>query len=472
MKKNQILKTLLFTIVACMVRQVTTRAANNEKPNVVIVFTDDQGYGDLGCYGAQGYKTPHIDKLAKKGMKLNSFYVAAAVCTPSRASLMTGCYAARINMGVILFPSNKPIEKQSSSSLKGLNPDEDILPELLKKEGYTTACVGKWHLGHQKPFLPHNNGFDEYFGLPYSNDMIPQLNPNYPEIPLMKNDSVVELNPDQHYLTKRYADYSVDFIKRNKEKPFFLYLAHSMPHIPIYASPKFEGKNEAGLYGDVIAEIDWSVGQVVKALKKAGVYKNTIIIFTSDNGPWIKYGKHGGSAGPLRDGKGSAFEGGQRVPCIISWPKHITAGSQSDKVVTALDILPTLMNIVGGDLPKEKIDGNDVTELLTANPNAEGHKEPFFYISGKKIKGVRQGDWKLMLPHRYPKLVEPGKEGKKGITKGTNIELSLFNLKDDIGETTNLADKHPEIVTELKLLMDNFKEEIKENERACGFYQE
>lgn len=469
MKKIKILSKVLIAIVLlCNCTQLSAKEQKSTKPNIVIVFTDDQGYGDVGCFGAQGFKTPHIDKLADKGMKLTSFYVAANVCTPSRAALMTGCYPARVDMTTVLHPSNRPIEKQAPMNLKGINPEEELLPELLKREGYATACVGKWHMGHHKPFFPHNNGFDEYYGLPYSNDMIPERIKMYPDMPLMKNDDVVELNPDQHFLTKRYAEYSVDFIKRNKEKPFFLYLAHSMPHIPLYASPKFDGKSKSGIYGDVMEEIDWSVGQVVKALKKAGIYDNTIVMFTSDNGPWLLFGEHGGSAGPLREGKSTTFEGGHRVPFVISWPENIPAGSQNEQMVTSLDILPTVMNIVGGDLPKAKIDGSDVTDLLLGKNNASGHNKPFYYYSGRKLTGVRKGDWKLLLPGRYGIMLEAGIDGKPGKRRMQKLEMSLFNLKDDIGETTNLANKHPEIVEELVSLTEEFKSEIKENKRPCG----
>lgn len=464
-------KALLAGVMAIPSIPLEAKEKVESKPNIVIVFTDDQGYGDVGCFGAKGFKTPNIDKLAKNGMKLTSFYVAAPVCTPSRASLMTGCYAERVDMSMVIHPSKKPVNEQAPANRRGINPKEELLPELLKNEGYTTACVGKWHMGHHAPFLPHNNGFDEYFGLPYSNDMIPTRMQSYPDMPLMKNDEIVELNPDQHYLTKRFAEYSVDFIKRNKEKPFFLYLAHSMPHIPIFASPKFEGKSDAGLYGDVMEEIDWSVGQVVKSLKKAGVYENTIVIFTSDNGPWLVFGNHGGSAGPLREGKGTTFEGGQRVPCVISWPGHIAAGSKTDQMVTALDILPTVMNIVGGELPKEKIDGTDVTDLLLGKVNATGHAKPFYYIGGKRVRGVRLGDWKLMLPGRYGTVVEAGKDGNVGKRGNIKLEMSLFNLKEDIGESTNLADKHPEMVEKLVKLAADFKTELKENKRPCGIIE-
>jgi len=457
----------LITMLSCLTFNVQAKKKES-KPNVVIVFTDDQGYGDVGCFGAEGFKTPHIDKLADNGMKLTSFYVAANVCTPSRAALMTGCYPERVDMSTVLHPSKRPIEKQAPMNRKGINPEEELLPELLQREGYATACVGKWHMGHHAPFLPHNNGFDEYFGLPYSNDMIPERIAMYPDMPLYKNDEVVELNPDQHFLTKRFAEYCVDFIGRKKKDPFFLYMAHPMPHIPLFASPDFEGKSASGMYGDVMEEIDWSVGQIVKALKKAKVYDNTIVIFTSDNGPWLMYGDHAGTAGPLREGKSTVFEGGHRVPFVISWPKQIEAGTENNQMVTSMDILPTLMNLAGGDLPKDVIDGNDVSDLLLGKANAVGHDKPYYYFQGRRLRGVREDNWKLLLSGNYGVLNEPGTGGEKGSMSNLKLELSLFNLSDDIGETTNLAAQHPEIVEKLIKYMDDFKVEIKENKRSCG----
>lgn len=463
-----IIRTII--IVFSLLTFTNTKASKKppKKPNIIIIFTDDQGYSDVSCFGAKNYKTSNIDKLADQGMILTNFYAAAPVCTPSRASLLSGCYAKRIDMEKIIRPSKYPISKQRSTNLRGINPKEELLPELLKENGYKTACVGKWHLGNHKELLPNNHGFDEFFGIPYSNDMIPELFEVYPPLPLMKNNDIIEENPDQRFLTKRLTEYATDFIDRSKNEPFFLYLAHPMPHWPISVSPNFKGKSGEGLYADVMLELDWSVGEITKALKKANIEENTIVIFTSDNGPWLLFGNHAGNAEPLRNGKTSTFEGGQRVPFIIKWPNNVQRKSISNEVVTALDLLPTIMNITNGRLPNEKIDGNDITDLLKGNKKATGHGKPFFFYYEGELQAVRDNDWKLVLPHRSPIILVPGKDGEPGKSNMVNVPLSLYNLKDDVKEFTDLSEKYPEIVLRLKQLCEKFDAKLETEIRPCG----
>ena len=324
--------------------------APGRRPNVVIIFCDDQGYGDVGCYGAEGFETPNLDRMAREGMRFTDFHASTAVCSASRSSLLTGCYPERVGILGALGPGSKT----------GINENEVLISEILKAEGYATAIYGKWHLGDNKKFLPVNHGFDKYFGLPYSNDMWPNhptAGDHYPPLPLIENDKVIDYLEDQSYLTTWYTDRAVNFIRENADNPFFLYVPHSMPHVPLYVSEKFKGKSKQGLFGDVIMEIDWSVGEILNALKEHGIDDNTLVIFTSDNGPWLSYGDHAGSTGPLREGKGTMFEGGMREPCIMRWPGNIPAGTVCDRLATTMDILPTVTNIAGGRLPSHKIDG-------------------------------------------------------------------------------------------------------------------
>ncbi|MBI9017927.1 MAG: sulfatase [Phycisphaerae bacterium] len=417
----------------------------HKNPNIIIVFTDDQGYGDAGCFGATDIKTPNIDQLAADGIKLTDFYVAAPVCTPSRAALMTGCYPKRVGLHkVVIFPQDK----------HGLNPSEQLLPELLKTKGYATACIGKWHLGHHRPLMPNAQGFDHYYGLPYSNDMshlwfkkrgVPK---GYPELAFYDNEKVIETEPDQRYLTKRYTENACQWINDNKDNPFFLYLAHSMPHVPWYRSEDFEGTSQRGVYGDVIEEIDHSVGQIVKQLKELKLEDDTLIIFTSDNG-----GQNipkGARNEPLRGAKGTSWEGGLRVPFIIKYPGRLSAGKVCKEFVSAMDILPTLCELTNAPLPKNKIDGQDVWEILS-NPTKQQSSRPFLYYARDGVlEAIRMGDWKLhWRKERQAKLPFP----------------LLYNLRDDISETTNLADKNPELVDKLQKLAFEMDREITQNAR-------
>nr|WP_299381095.1 sulfatase [Allomuricauda sp.] len=448
-----------------------TRPQVNKKPNIVIVFTDDQGYSDLGVFGAKGFTTPHIDQMAKEGMKFTDFYVASSVCSPSRAALLTGCYPQRIGIPGVLFPEreNTKWDPTDRKSKTGIHKDETTIAEMLKDHGYATACFGKWHLGHHKPFMPLQQGFDEYFGLPYSNDMRPGKKPGktpYPKLPLIKDNEVHRyMNDDQSSLTTEYTEHAINFIKSNKDRPFFMYVAHSMPHIPLYVSDKFEGHSKKGIYGDVIEEIDWSVGQINATLKELGLEENTLVIFTSDNGPWLIFGEHGGSSTPLREGKFTTFEGGQRVPCIMKWPAQIPSGKVCDEIATTMDFLPTIAEISGAKLPDRKIDGHNITELLKGKGNAKSPTEEFYYYRGWKLEAIRKGKWKLHVPHKYNNVIaaaDGNAHGRKNIP--SEIGLSLFDLSKDVGEQNDVSKEHPKVVQELLKKMDAMKQELGDDE--------
>jgi arylsulfatase len=421
-------------------------------PNLVVIFTDDQGYADVGCFGAQGFKTPNLDRLAREGTKFTNFHVAQPVCSASRAALLTGCYPNRLGLNGALGPNAK----------HGLHADEMTLAELLKQKGYATGMAGKWHLGRPAPFLPVHHGFDEYFGLPYSNDMWPrhpEARPGtYPPLPLIEGDRVLdeEVTPaEQEQLTTWYTERAVRFIERNADRPFFFYLAHTMPHVPLYVSDKFRGKSRQGLYGDVIMEIDWSVGEILKTLKKHKLERDTLVIFTSDNGPWLNYGDHAGSARPLREGKGTCWEGGVRVPCLMRWPGKIPRGRTSDAMLMTIDLLPTLAHLTGAQLPAHKIDGLNVWPLITGEKGARNpHDAYYFYYTQNELHAVTSGDgrWKLLLPHTYRTLAgRPG--GTNGIPARYEAQTlttpELYDLTADAGEQRNVAGEHPEIVQRL-----------------------
>ena len=442
----------------------TSAAEPNDRPNIVFIFADDQGYGDLGCFGADELRTTNVDRLAREGLKLTSFYVAQPVCTASRAALMTGSYSNRVSLAGAL----------NHTSNVGIDPAETTLGELCQSRGYATAIFGKWHLGHRGPFLPTRNGFDTWFGIPYSNDNGPlhPVTPGIPSLPLFEDESIVELDPDQSQFTRRITDHAVDFIARNKDRPFFLYVPHIMPHVPIFASDRYRGTSARGLYGDVIEELDGSVGRIMAALQEHGLDDRTLVIYTSDNGPFLSYGDHAGSAGPLREGKLTTFEGGVRSPCLVRWPGTVPAGTTSTEIVSTLDLHVTIGNLAGAEPPKVVRDGIDVLPLLTGKPGAKGREE-FWYYSGDELQAVRKGPWKLHVPHEYLTVAgEPGRGGKpsnfgklepKPITESgirgiatrhgyrfESIGLSLYNLDDDPGESTDLADRHPEVVAMLQ----------------------
>jgi len=439
---NHTLRLLLLALVAALFAPAAT--ADDRPPNIVIVFTDDQGYGDLSCYGHPTIHTPHFDKMAAEGMKLTQFYVASPVCSPSRAALLTGCYPKRVNMHRhVIFPPND----------YGLHTDEMTIADMLKAKGYATGCFGKWHLGHRPGLLPTDQGFDAYYGVPYSNDMSTYHRPKNTgykfNLPLMRGHEVLEWEPDQRVLTKNCTEEAVKFIKQNKDKPFFVYLPHAMPHIPIYASKDFEGKSPRGLYGDVIEEIDWSVGEVLKAVEEIGQDDNTLVIFSTDNGPWKPFRENGGSAGPLRGAKGQNWEGGQRVPCIVRWPGKVPAGTLCRELTRSIDLLPTLAEFTGGSLSDRKIDGGSIAGLLTGEPGATPASDTFLYYTARgELAGIRKGDMKLLFA---------GNEAKGG--------PYLYNVSVDISEEWDKAKKHPELVEELKALAIELDREITENAR-------
>jgi arylsulfatase A-like enzyme len=432
------------------------RAADQPRgPSVVVIFTDDQGYGDVGCYGAKGFETPNLDRMAREGIRFTDFYVAQPVCSASRAALLTGCYPNRIGILGALGPSNK----------HGISDQEKTIAQVLKPRGYATAIYGKWHLGHRPQFLPTRHGFDDYFGLPYSNDMWPK-HPTagrlFPALPLIEGEKTIATNPDQTQLTTWYTERAVRFIEKNKAQPFFLYVAHNMPHVPLHVSDKFKGKSKQGLYGDVIMEIDWSVGEILAALKKHGLDEQTLVIFTCDNGPWLSYGNHAGSAGPLREGKGTTWDGGTREPCIMRWPGKIPAGSVCHEPAMTIDVLPTVARLAGAELPKHKIDGLDIWPLISGKPGAKSPHEGYYFYWGRALQAVRSGKWKLHFPHAYTTLAGKagGEDGKPAPYSQGETALALYDLESDPGEKINVADKHPELVKRLQALAEQAREDL------------
>ncbi|AMV29587.1 Arylsulfatase [Gemmata sp. SH-PL17] len=453
------MKHILPALAALLFLTAPLRAADT--PNIVLVFTDDQGYGDVGCFGAKDFVTPNIDKLAKQGTKFTDFHVSQPVCSASRASLLTGCYANRLGIHGALGPNAR----------HGIHANETTLAEVCKSRGYATGMVGKWHLGHHPQFLPTKHGFDSYFGLPYSNDMWPEhpeaKKGTYPPLPLIENEKIVDPNVTaavQSQLTQRYTKHALDFITAHKSEPFFLYVAHSMPHVPLFASEAFRGKSKQGLYGDVIQEIDWSVGQILSALDEHKLADNTLVIFTCDNGPWLSYGNHAGAAGQLREGKGTVWEGGVRVPFVARWPGKIPAGSVCREPAMTIDVLPTVAKIIGADLPKTKIDGKDIGPLLRGEPNAKSPQEAYFhYYNTNELQAVRSGKWKLILPHTYRTMAgQPqGKDGTPGKYKQVKIEApELYDLDADTGESQNVADANPDIVKRLLAFAESAREDL------------
>ncbi|MFO0960827.1 MAG: sulfatase [Isosphaeraceae bacterium] len=439
--------------LAALLALLSAPAVAADRPNVVIIYADDLGYADIGPFGGKG--TPNLDRMAAEGIKFTDFYVAQAVCSASRTALLTGCYPNRLGILGALGPKTKI----------GIADGETTLAEVLQDRGYACAAVGKWHLGRQPRFLPTRHGFHRYFGLPYSNDMWPghPTNPkDYPDLPLIEDEEILETNPDQHQLTARYTEKAVAFINRHPDRPFFLYLAHSMPHVPLFASPKFEGKTGRGLYADVIAEIDDSVGQVLAALQQHNLDEKTLVIFASDNGPWLSYGDHGGSSGPLREGKGTTFEGGVRVPFLARWVGKIPAGAVCREPAMTIDILPTLAKWVDAPLPDRPIDGRDIGPMLLGKADARSPHEALFFYWDRGLEAVRSGDWKLHFPHPYRSMEgqAPGSGGKPSPYLTARVGRVLYNLRDDPGERTDRSAEHPEVVARLESLADGIRGEL------------
>jgi len=444
-----------------------------QPPNIILILADDQGYGDLGCYGSPDIRTPRIDAMAREGMRMTHFY-AAPVCGPSRSALMTGCYSARVGMNTNLGPR----------STLALDPRETTLASLVKPLGYATMCIGKWHLGSRPPFLPQRYGFDHFFGTPYSHDMWPfhplmpprpnegprmtaareraaftgyageghYLNPEneYPDLPLYRDNEITELNPDISKLAPAYTNLAVKFIRENQRRPFFLYLAHNKPHVPHYPGERFRGKSKRGLYGDVIEEIDWSTGEILDVLKETGLERRTLVIYTADNGPWLQYGVDGGSAGPLRDGKATTWEGGSREPGIFRWPGTIRAGQVSSEVAATIDFLPTFAEITGGKLPDHTIDGRSILPLLRGAAGARSPHDEFYYFltnafgSAPDLQAVRMGTWKLRFTLRDGKLAPDG----------------LYEIGEDVGEKFDRSALHADRVGHMLTTAQSFYDQL------------
>lgn len=438
---------VVLTVVSCSTIPNKIDQPREGLPNVVLIYLDDMGYGDLSLTGALGYKTPNIDNIAHKGMFFTRFYSPQAVCTASRAGLLTGCYPNRVGLSGAL----------SHASSVGLSAEEETIAEMLKKRGYSTAAFGKWHLGFQREFLPTNHGFDEYYGIPYSSDMWPyHPTGTYPPLPVFENDSIVDPDVTPEEQSRFITDFTtrtIDFIKRKKNQPFFVYLAHATPHVPLYVSEKFKGKSEQGLYGDVMMEIDWGVGQIIRTLEETGLDKNTLLIFTSDNGPWLNYGNHAGSTAGYREGKGTTYEGGQRVPCLMMWKGVIPGGSVCNKLASGIDIFPTLSAITDSPSPKNRIDGVSLLPLLQGNEEANPRESFYYYYRKNSLEAVTNGNWKLVFPHPGRTYLQspPGADGSPGVVN-ENFEFDggLYDLRRDPGERYDVRESNPEIVKVLE----------------------
>ena len=458
--KNLFLLLLPFLYIGAQAQDLSPTSP----PNVVLIFMDDLGYGDLEAYGGYPQRTPHLNALAASGMRFTNFYAAQAVCSASRAALLTGCYPNRLGISGALMPW----------STTALNREEETLATLAKKKGYQTGMIGKWHLGAKAPYLPTSYGFDSYFGLPYSNDMWPvgydgkpitdtaDRKYKYPPLFLLEgNDPVIPIRTleDQAQLTQVYTQRAVQFIERHKETPFFLYLAHSMPHVPIAVSDPYKNKTGAGLFADLITEIDDSIGEVMAALIKNDLSQNTLVIFTSDNGPWLTFGNHAGSSGGLREGKGSAWEGGVRVPCIVSLPGVIPAGTITNQLASTMDILPTLAALLDAPLPDQKIDGVNILPLLQQVSDANPRDHFVYYYDANSLKAIRQGKWKLVFPHVSQTYLGTtrGNDGFPGVYKSVEVPLALYDLSTDPDELVDLAPLHPALVASMTALADQYR---------------
>jgi arylsulfatase A len=442
---------IVLIATLALLTSATLAAAESAPPNIVLIFVDDMGYSDIGPFGNDKVRTPHLDKFAAEGMKFTSFY-ATPVCSMSRACLLTGCYNVRVSIPGVLFPNSKI----------GLHSSEITLAEIVKQKGYATCAIGKWHLGHHPEFLPTRQGFDRYFGVPYSNDMgTKPARPEFPPLPLIRGETTVEIEPDQSQLTRRYTEEAVQFIREHREKPFFVYLPHTMIHAPLAASANFKGKSQMGLIGDTIEEIDWSVGQIMQTLKDEKLDDRTLVIFTSDNGP------AGRSAAPLRGNKTTTFEGGVREPCIMRWPGKISAGTTCSEIAGNIDMLPTLAKLVGTQPPQDRvIDGRDITPLMF-DPKSGPVRTTHLYFNGAgQLQAIREGAWKLFLtlPAAGQKAKAKAAEGKKAAAAGP----ALYNVVEDVGETKDVAAAHPDVVAHLRELAAEREAEIKAHQRPAG----
>ncbi len=449
---------LASCLAACGETSEKNPATEATPPNIILIFTDDQGYQDVGVFGSPDIKTPFLDQLAREGVQLTSFYAAQAVCSASRAGILTGCYPNRIGIHNALMPNSKV----------GLNLSETTIAEMLRPRAYKSGIFGKWHLGDHPDFMPTKHGFDEFFGILYSNDMWPlhpQQGPVFQFGPLLlyENESILDTLTDQSNLTREITERSVDFIRRNRGSPFFLYIPHPQPHVPLFVSDNFRGRSERGLYGDVIMEIDWSVGEIMGALREYGLEDNTVLIFTSDNGPWLAYGNHAGSALPFREGKGTAWEGGHREPFIIRYPRKIKGGRILDAPAMAIDLLPTIAALTNSPLPEKTIDGKDIGPLLAGETSGGPQEAYYFYYKVNELHGVRYGKWKLYFPHNYRTMTAqvPGKDGAPGEYKYIELrEIELYDVSSDPGEAHNVADENPDIVRDIQKLAKKMRSKL------------
>ncbi len=458
----------LCLFITIFVSFITALADDERLPNVVLILIDDMGYADIGPFGARDYPTPNLDRLATEGRRFTDFVVSAPVCSASRAALMTGTLHIRLGINGAYNPKSR----------FGLNPSEMTIAELCKQKGYATAIYGKWHLGHHPKFLPTNQGFDEYHGLPYSNDMWPwhpryhgladddpKRREVYPNLPLLENERVIDpdvTGEDQKNLTRWASERGVDFIERNKDNSFFLYLPYSMVHVPIYASDAFGGKSGAGLFGDVVMELDYGIGTVIDALRENDIAENTLVIFTTDNGPWVGYGDHAGSASPYRESKQTSFDGGVRVPTLFWWPGKIPANTNCDELASTIDVLPTIARLIDADLPDHKIDGKDIRALMFGETGERSPHEYFPHYHHGELQAVRNDQWKLVFPHKYNSLNgRPGGTGGLPVPYDENMaELALYDRANDPGEITNLIGQYPEVYDELSKVADGFRKEL------------
>lgn len=448
-------KTILKRVGCALTTLLPLCAAAQEPTNFILIYLDDMGYGDLGCTGAIGYETPHIDQMAAQGMRFTRYYAPQAVSGASRAGVLTGCYPNRIGMWGA--PDHR--------STRGISADEMTIGNVLKQKGYATAAFGKWHLGFQEEFLPLQHGFDEFYGIPYSNDMWPNHpTGSYPDLPLYDGNTVVGYNTNQSEFTTAFTEKTLDFISKNKDRPFFVYLAHPMPHVPLAVSDKFKGKSKQGLYGDVMMEIDWSVGQILQKLEEEGLSSQTLVVFTSDNGPWLNYGNHAGTTGGLREGKGVSFEGGQRVPCIMYWKGQIASGLINNQLVSGLDILPTFAEIAAAPLPKHKIDGLSLLALIRGEVKESPRKDFAYYYRKNNLEAVTDGDYKLVFPHTHRSYegFEPANDGKPGpVNEYHKLEEPLlFDLRRDPGERYNLYQALPDVVAHLEQIAEQHRADM------------
>lgn len=448
-------KTILKRVGCALTTLLPLCAAAQEPTNFILIYLDDMGYGDLGCTGAIGYETPHIDQMAAQGMRFTRYYAPQAVSGASRAGVLTGCYPNRIGMWGA--PDHR--------STRGISADEMTIGNVLKQKGYATAAFGKWHLGFQEEFLPLQHGFDEFYGIPYSNDMWPNHpTGSYPDLPLYDGKTVVGYNTDQSEFTTAFTEKTLDFISKNKDRPFFVYLAHPMPHVPLAVSDKFKGKSKQGLYGDVMMEIDWSVGQILQKLEEEGLSSQTLVVFTSDNGPWLNYGNHAGTTGGLREGKGVSFEGGQRVPCIMYWKGEISSGIINNQLVSGLDILPTFAEIAAAPLPKHKIDGLSLLALIRGEVKESPRKDFAYYYRKNNLEAVTDGDYKLVFPHTHRSYegFVPANDGKPGLVNEYHKleEPLLFDLRRDPGERYNLYQALPDVVAHLEQIAEQHRADM------------